>query len=176
MVRVPASLLLPSLSSVVLAQTGTGIIGWGISYYQDLCCQACYDTLSALYLSCTTFDDEGSSMGGMDMSMAMGTTSDACRASNTPWLETMAYCIQSNCDAHQYSAEKQVQCFSAHAVGGASEPTLQQSLPSSAPTVELDADAMWLNVTSLANGDLYYSTYGTEGNFAATEYYHSRYA
>lgn len=188
MVRLSTAVLLHGLVaplSVVQAQTGVGIVGYGISYYDDLCCQACHDSLSELYLSCTTFSEEDhSGMEGMDMgsdgdmamTMIMGTTSDECRLSSTPWLQTMAYCIRSRCDADNYSAENQAKCFSALAVAGASEPTLQQSLPPSAPTTELAEDAEWLNTTSLVNGALYYATYGTYGNFAASERYHSRYA
>lgn len=166
-----------------------GIVGFGIDLYQDLCCQACHDALSTLFLNCTTFmeqpedgaSDEGmSGMGGMDMDMDMdmdmGMTSDECRATNLPWLQTMAHCIQSRCDADGYPSEKQAQCFSKHAVAGASEPTLEGSLPPAAPTVELPADAMWLNATSLVNGESYYSIHGTLGEFAREEYLHSRYS
>ena len=189
----PAAALLPLFTALLIsapsvaAQSGSGIIGFGISYLQDLCCQACYDSLSALYLECTTFaaDDGGSSDMdmGMDMDMGdmiMGTTSDDCRSSNRPWLQTMAYCIQANCDAHGYtSISKQEKCFVTHALAGNSAsglPSYADSLPATAPTVEVAADAMWLNETSLVNADLYYSTYGTEGNFADSEYYHTKYA
>ncbi|KAK1585692.1 ferric reductase like transmembrane component [Colletotrichum navitas] len=164
----------------VYAQTGSGIIGFGISLYPDLCCQACHDSLSALYLNCTTFSSmdmsgmEGMSMSGM--SMPMGTTSPECYASNKPWLQTMAYCIQKNCNAHGYPADKQAQCFSKQAVAGAPSPTFQESLPSVAPTTELASDAMWLNETSLVNQALYDSTYGTDGEFARSEYFHTRYS
>ncbi|CAK7236613.1 hypothetical protein SBRCBS47491_009698 [Sporothrix bragantina] len=179
----PLLTLLTSVSPVA-AQTGTGIIGYGISYLQDLCCQACYDSLSALYLNCTTFMADDGSSGGMDMGGddssdgMMGMTDDACRNSNTPWLQTMAYCIQSNCNAHGWTSEaKQEACFVVHALDGdASGPSFKDSLPVTAPTVELAGDAMWLNETSLVNADLYYSTYGTEGNFAESEYYHTKYA
>lgn len=161
-----------------------GVVGFGISLYQDLCCQACHDSLSTLFLNCTTFmssdDMAGMDMGmkkrDMESDMPMGMTSDECYASNTPWLQTMAYCIQQNCNADGYPAEKQAQCFSNQAVAGASEPTFQASLPATAPTVELAADAMWLNVTSLVNRDLYYSTHGTLGEFARSEYLHTRYS
>ncbi|OIW24571.1 hypothetical protein CONLIGDRAFT_636726 [Coniochaeta ligniaria NRRL 30616] len=158
--------------------TKYGIIGFGISLYPDLCCQACHDSLSTLSLNCTTFGSDGD-MSGMDMGgseMDMGTTSDDCRASNTPWLQTMAYCIQQNCDAVGYPAEKQAACFSVQAVAGASEPTFESSLPVQPPTVELSADDMWLNVTSLVNSDLYASTYGTLAEFTREEVLHSRYA
>ncbi|KAK2032014.1 ferric reductase like transmembrane component [Colletotrichum zoysiae] len=164
----------------VYAQTGSGIIGFGISLYPDLCCQACHDSLSALYLNCTTFSSmdmsgmEGMSMPGMNMQMA--TTSPECYASNKPWLQTMAYCIQKNCNAHGYPADKQAQCFSTQAVAGAASPTFEESLPRVAPTIELASDAMWLNETSLVNQALYDSTYGTEGEFARSEYLHTRYS
>lgn len=170
------------------AQVGkNGVVGFGISLYEDLCCQACHDSLSALYLNCTTFmsSDDMAGMDGMDMKKVkrddmamdmMGMTSDECRASNTPWLQTMAYCIQQNCKADGYPADKQATCFSNQALAGASQPTLQESLPATAPTVELAADAMWLNDTSLVNHDLYYSTHGTLGEFARSEYFHTRYS
>ncbi|EKD13649.1 uncharacterized protein L3040_004142 [Drepanopeziza brunnea f. sp. 'multigermtubi'] len=185
------TLLLLLAVRVAIAQSGHGIIGFGISYYQDQCCQACYDSLSALYLSCTTFSSDmspGMEMEmdmGMDMDMDMdmettmattGTTSPECYASNSPWLQTMAYCIKSNCDARGFPAEKQVTCFRQHAVMGAPTPAFEESLPPEAPTVELAADAMWLNTTSLVNRDTYESTYGTEAEFARAEYIHARYA
>ncbi|KAI1848734.1 hypothetical protein JX265_005640 [Neoarthrinium moseri] len=106
----------------------------------------------------------------------MGMTSDECYASNTPWLQTMAYCIQQNCNADGYPAEKQAECFSKQAVAGASTPTFEQSLPATPPTIELAEDAMWLNETSLVNSNVYYSTHGTYGEFARQEYLHTRYS
>ncbi|KAK8068783.1 hypothetical protein PG994_005399 [Apiospora phragmitis] len=122
-------------------------------------------------------DMSGSGDGmDMDMDMPMGMTSDECRATNLPWLQTMAHCIQSRCDADGYPFEKQAQCFSKHAVAGASEPTLQANLPPAAPTVELSANAMWLNAASLVNSDSYHSIHGTLGEFAREEYLHTKYS
>lgn len=118
-------------------------------------------------------------MSGMDMgdsSEMMGTTSDECYATNKAWLQTMAYCIQQNCDADGYPAKKQAKCFSNQAVAGASTPTFEDSLPAKAPTVELTGDAVWLNSTNLVNKDLYYATHGTLGEFARSEYIHTRYS
>ncbi|KAF6833117.1 ferric-chelate reductase [Colletotrichum musicola] len=166
-------------------QTGSGIIGFGISLYEDLCCQACHDSLSSLFLTCTAFSNETGantmpSMGGMagmpEMGTATGTTSPECYASNTPWLQTMAYCIQQKCNAHGYPADKQTECFKRQAVNGASSPSLRDSLPIVAPVIELAANAMWLNVTSLVNKDTYFSNYGTAGEFARSEYLHTKYS
>lgn len=112
---------------------------------------------------------------GMEMDM-MGTTSEDCYATNIPWLQTMAYCIQQNCNTNGYSPEKQAKCFSTLAVAGASKPTFQDSLPATAPTVELSEDAMSLNVTSLVNKNTYYATHGTLKEFARSEYIHTRYS
>ncbi|KAI0156543.1 ferric reductase like transmembrane component [Xylariaceae sp. FL1272] len=155
-----------------------GIVGFGITMYPHICCQTCHDLVSPLFLNCTTFDDGMSNMKrdmGMD-SDTMGETSDECRSSNRPWLETMAYCIQQNCAADGYSIEEKAECFSTVAVAGASGPSYQSSLPPKAPTVELEMDAMWLNATSLVNGHMYHSTYGTYAEFQNSEVFHTKYA
>ena len=162
--------------------TQNGIIGFGISLYQDLCCQSCHDSLSSLYLTCTTFPEGDHMDMDMDMGMdmggeePMGTTSEDCYATNTQWLQTMAYCIQQNCNTNGYDPMKQAKCFSTQALGGAPGPTFQDSIPAIAPTVELSEDAMWLNVTSLVNKNTYHSIHGTLGEFARSEYIHTRYS
>ncbi|KAK3318921.1 ferric reductase like transmembrane component-domain-containing protein [Apodospora peruviana] len=57
-------LILPLLSghdAAIAVASKQGILGFGISLYPDLCCQACHDSLSSLYLTCTTFEHGGSS-------------------------------------------------------------------------------------------------------------------
>jgi hypothetical protein len=121
-----------------------------------------------------------SGMGmGMDMGMGekvMATTSNECRASNIPWLQSMAHCIHQMCNADGYPVEKQATCFSIHAVGGASEPNLHECLPAKAPTIELPKDAMWLNATGLVNHELYHANHGTLKEFARSEYIHTRFS
>jgi hypothetical protein len=113
----------------------------------------------------------------MDMAAdAMGTTCDECYGTNSPWLRTMAYCIQQHCDIDGYCVENQAKCFSNQAVAGASKPTFQESLPDKPPTVELAEYAMWLNVTSLVNSNTCYATHGTLKEFARSEYIHTRYS
>jgi len=179
-------LLLTLCGLVRLASAKNGIVGFGISLYSDLCCQSCHDSLSTLFLSCTTFMDMSDEDMGSGMSMMlrkreggsgmMGMTSDECRANNTAWLQTKAYCIQQNCDKDGYPADQQAVCFSTWALAGAPVPTFQESLPATPPTTEVAANATWLNETSLANGDLYYSTHGTLAEFGRSEYLHTRYS
>ncbi|KAI3336048.1 ferric reductase like transmembrane component-domain-containing protein [Ustulina deusta] len=183
-----ASLLLLSLltSTRYASAANNGIVGFGIDLYPDLCCQSCRDSLSTLYLSCTVFPDSNgtSSMGtssmkkrhGEETMEGMPTTSDDCRASNLPWLQTMAYCIQQNCDAVGFGTTKQATCFGNQALSGAVKPTFQESLPLVAPTAELARDAVWLNSTSLVNSELYYETYGTYAEFGRSEYLHTKYS
>lgn len=121
-------------------------------------------------------------MSGMSMDMGTGMhptgeTSEQCYATNTPWLQTMAYCIQQNCNADGYfGVEKQAKCFRTQAVANALHPTFEDSLPATAPTVELFEDDLWLNVTSLVNRNTYYATHGTLKEFARSEYIHTRYS
>lgn len=164
-----------------------GIVGFGVDLYPDLCCQSCRDSLSTLYLSCTNFPDNSNvsstytsgmkkrhDEGGMEEGIP--TTSEDCRASNLPWLQTMAYCIKQNCNANGFEHTKQIKCFSNQALAGSAEPTFQESLPVTAPTVELASDAVWLNSTSLVNSELYYETYGTYAEFGRSEYLHTKYS
>ncbi|KAI1751893.1 ferric reductase like transmembrane component [Xylaria castorea] len=181
-------LLLSLLSSTQHANAANdGVVGFGIDLYPDLCCQTCHDSLSTLYLSCTTFPvinnassmdssgmkkrhDEGGSMENVPI------TSENCRASSLPWLQTMAYCIQQNCNAVGFGTTEQTKCFSKQAVSGATKPTLQESMPMKAPTVELASDSVWLNATSLVNSELYYATYGTYAEFGRSENLHTKYS
>ena len=178
--------LLILLATLVSAETQYGVLGFGIPMYKPLCCYSCHDALSALYLNCTTFsDDMDMHHGGMDMKlikrMDMGgestaTTSDACYASDQTWLETFAYCVQQNCAQDSIHESEQSQCFSKLAANGLLVPTLQASLPSTTPTARLEAEAVWLNTTSLVNEHAYLSNYVTMKEFVSSEHRHTRYA
>lgn len=159
-----------------------GTIGYGINMYNPMCCYACHDALAMVYLNCTTFSestgDDGMSMKlvkRMDMGMS-GSTSDECYASNRPFLESFAYCVQSHCDAEALSARNQDSCFQSMAAGGAAVPSLQDSLPRTAPTEELASDAVWLNKTMLVNEAYWSSDRGTISAFQDSEYWHVRFS
>jgi hypothetical protein len=162
-----------------------GIIGMGIDMYKPTCAYACHDSLSSLYLDCTTFDDmSGDDMDGMDMKVrkrmgmgsSKGTTSSVCRAADMVWLQTFAYCVQSNCAADGVAESKMESSWQTLAADGYPVPGLKTVLPPIAPTVQVDADAMWLNETGLVNGDLYFANRQTLQEFSYQETYHARYA
>lgn len=153
------ALFVLGICHVTVADNGT--IGFGLTMYQGLCCQACHDSLSSLCLSYTTFknDDEISMKVSMSTGMAMKVMiSDQYYATNMPWLQTMAYCIKQNCDADGCSAEKQAKCFSSQSVAGDLNPTFQDSLSALVPVAKLVEDAIWRNVTSLVNKNMHYAT------------------
>ncbi|KAG9698940.1 hypothetical protein KCU95_g1801, partial [Aureobasidium melanogenum] len=174
------------LAGFAAAETQYGVLGFGIPMYQPLCCYSCHDALSALYLNCTIFpDDMDMSHSGMDMKLikrmdmgseSMATTSDACYASDRTWLETFSYCIHQKCAQDSVNESEQGQCFSKLAANGLHVPTLQASLPSTTPVVELEADSTWLNSTSLVNENAYLSNYVTMKEFVLSEHRHTRYA
>jgi len=122
---------------------------------------------------------------GMDMKLrkrmdmggeSVATTSDACYASDRTWLETFSKCVHDKCSKDGIDESKQSQCFSKLAANGLPVSSLQASLPSSVPGVELDADATWLNSTSLVNEHAYLANYVTMKEFVSSEHRHTRYA
>lgn len=175
-----------TLPSLVAAEKQYGVLGFGIPMYDPLCCYSCHDALSSLYLNCTTFsEDMDMGHSGMDMKllkrMDMGgestaTTSDACYASDRTWLETFSNCVHEKCSQYGVDEGKQSRCFSKMAANGLPVSSLQASLPSTGPGLELDADAMWLNTTSLVNEHAYLANYVTMKEFVSSEHRHTRYA
>ena len=68
------------------------LVGYGIWPYNPLCAFACDRALSTFMLSCSTSMSPGMSMSG-DAAMA----SPQCRADDTPWLTTLAWCVHVQC-------------------------------------------------------------------------------
>ena len=158
-------------ATVATAKHGT--IGMGITMYKPVCGYACHDSLSTLYLNCTTFDDS-SDMSGMDMDMPMGTTSDECYQTNEPWLQTLAYCMKERCAADGVGEAAIEKLWGTLAANGLMTAPYSSMIPAEMPKVELEEDAEWLNETSLVNGDLYFATHQTLNEFEYQEDTHVR--
>lgn len=120
-----------------------GVIGIGISMYKPFCCNTCHDTLSTLYLSCTDF------LAGEAI------TSVECRASNTAWLQSLAFCMDQKCTAQGLSHDAIQTCWESMSD---SVSQYDQWVPDTPPQTELDFNATSLNTTSLVNEELYTST------------------
>lgn len=122
-------------------------------------------------------------MSGMDMKLkkrmdmgeeVMGTTSDDCYASDTTWLQTLAYCFQQHCNADGASEADVENAWGLLAANGVDVPSYQSSIPATIPTEELASDAVWLNSTSLVNGETYFSYHQTLAEFEFQEDMHVR--
>lgn len=185
--RTTHSLVLGLLSiflHTAMAITPQGTIGLGIEMYKPLCCYACHDSLSSLYLNCTSFSEK-MDHSGMDMKLlkrmdmggeSMATTSDACYASDEIWLQTLAYCIEDKCSKDGVSENKQSQCFAKVAANGEPVPDMQALLPPQPPVLALGEEEIWLNVTRLVNEDTYLTNRRTLSEFSSSEERHTRYA
>ncbi|KAJ5159838.1 uncharacterized protein N7482_006842 [Penicillium canariense] len=136
-----------------------GIVGMGINMYKPFCCNACFDTLSPLHLSCT--NDEN-------------VTYAACRASNKPWLETLAYCFEQKCADDGLSTSETGQCWIKMAAEGLAVPPFQAIVPVSAPAVELSDDAVFLKTSSRVNEAVYEMTHESYEEWEYEEDMHSR--
>ena len=84
------------LGSLVTTTLGGGLIGYGQWWYDPKCCYSCRGVIASAPLDC--HDD---SMHGMDMEMDMHGPSKtaACTSENDAFLTTLAYCINSTCQA-----------------------------------------------------------------------------
>ncbi|PBP21147.1 ferric reductase like transmembrane component [Diplocarpon rosae] len=169
-------LLLGQMTGADAAKQGT--VGMGITMYKPVCAYACHDALAALYLNCTTFETEDHDMAGMVMKRmegmgdeVVGTTSEECYASDPVWAQTLAYCFHDRCAIDGASEAAVKKAWTALSM---TEATYEDSLPAERPAVELDADAEWLNVTSLVNSELYFSNRQTLSEFEFQEEMHVR--
>lgn len=112
-------------------------------------------------------------MGKRSTDMAMdGETSDECYAHNLAYQQTLAYCIKTHCDDDGISYNEQNECFQSKAYAGPLGPSLQQSLPTQAPTKEIAMDAIWLNNTMLVNEAMYQEDWATISLFEEIEVDH----
>ena len=67
--------------------------GYGFSWYAPACGFSCYSALSGAPLICTSMDHSG----GHDHSHGSGPTTPECRANDSTFLKTLAYCMDTFC-------------------------------------------------------------------------------
>lgn len=140
------------------------LVGYGIWPYKPVCAFACLRALSGYTLTCSSEMD----MHGGIHSHGNAMTSPQCRADDTSWLTTLAYCAQTKCAAEsggvpiselegfweaQSTEDPTVPpkwSFS-QAVTNVSEPPQ--------PELGADAESEMLNFTALVNAEAYTSQY-----------------
>ena len=155
-----------------------GLIGYGISMYNPLCAYTCRDLLSTSTLDCS---EHMHMSDGMDMEMEMGSeTSPECYATDTYFLETLAYCISAHC--HGVPVWDLERYWNMNVAGRkpnqpVPQATYQQTLAniSAVPTdtLVLGED---LNKTMLTSDEDYEASYNAQESFERIEVTHEAYA
>ncbi|KAL2066035.1 hypothetical protein VTL71DRAFT_2106 [Oculimacula yallundae] len=176
--------LLTQLATSVVA-TNHGLVGMGITMYKPVCAHACHETLSLLWLNCTTFAMPGHDVdgkGGMSMKLhkrsgdlgkgPVATTSLKCRASDLPWLQTLAYCMKDRCGADGVGEKDIVKAYTKLSMSD--KAVYSEMVPAVAPTVQLEADAKWLNQTMLVNYENWFSWRQTLQEFEYDDEVHTQ--
>jgi hypothetical protein len=165
--------LLAIASPLAAQQMGSfKLPGYGYSWYAPPCAFACYNALSSAMLECTSMDHSGGHGHGA------GPTSPECRAGDTAFLTTLAYCMEFNCGANTPTWEREL-FWSKHVTGDeAVLPKWDYSITlkeiSEAPTVVYNSSEL-LNHTVLLDQESYDMQYNFNVIFDRMEGLQSRY-
>ncbi|KAK5651922.1 hypothetical protein OQA88_11581 [Cercophora sp. LCS_1] len=163
-----------ALLALGLHGPATALIGYGIVMYDPSCGFACRDSISGYVLECSVHDH---GPAGAHSHGAGGPTSPECRASDSAFLTTLAYCINSTCDT--VPAWKKEKYWADQATGDpAVSPkwTLSEALANirEAPSREVGEDES-LNFTALVSYETWATNKATREYFELAETLHSRY-
>ena len=135
------------------------LVGYGIYPYKPPCAHACDRSLSTLMLECS---NPMSSMSGMHMDSGM--TSPQCRAGDTPWLTTLAWCMRTGCASSNVPTSELETFWEKHGTG---DPTVAPKWSYSTtlfnidqpPTRVLTKADETLNFTALIDPAVYQAQY-----------------
>ncbi|KAF1984279.1 hypothetical protein K402DRAFT_406240 [Aulographum hederae CBS 113979] len=168
-----SSTLFCLISSFSAAQA---LIGYPISMYKPLCAFSCRDSISSAPLSCSEEGHGGGHMGHGGSAM----TTPECRSADTPFLTTLAFCINSTCSAFGIETWRLEKYWADKCTGDPSvlpkwtySDTLRQL--QGAPAQELPEEEAVLNYTALVPHETWDGNYRTLENFEEQETKHSRY-
>ncbi|KAI1843339.1 hypothetical protein JX266_010513 [Neoarthrinium moseri] len=132
--------------------------GFPANPYDPFCAMSCLRSLSSLMLDC-------SGMDGGTLGMMMMSTTSACWASNTPYLTSLSWCMHTKCAEFNIPNSKLEYFWETEATGQASAGVQTESAKWSfaealanvegPPSIQLQANDTWLNVTSLVSPEVY---------------------
>lgn len=150
------------------------LIGIDIEMYNPACAHACYRALASNMLSCSSDEASGGHVHGDS-----GMTSPECRASDTAFLTTLAWCMSTKCAQYHVPTSKLEKFWEELATGDAAVAPKwdygtalhQVTQP---PTRELTMDDT-LDFTALASEAAWELNYDTLTFFEAQERLHARY-
>ncbi|KAH6625273.1 ferric reductase like transmembrane component-domain-containing protein [Boeremia exigua] len=163
------------LLGLALSSTTSALIGYGKSMYDPPCAFACRDIFSGAMLACSGHDHATGAH-----SHGQGATSPECYASDTPWLTTLANCINMTCTdtapwkLEKYWTERVTGRFTGVLPNWTYQETLVQMQGTEPPSRLLEEDEM-LNFTASYDEETWESTRGALQSFEAMEVTHSRY-
>jgi hypothetical protein len=151
------------------------LVGTATDMYNPPCAHACRRAVASNMLSCSSHDAPGGHMHGGDSAM----TSPQCRAGDTAFLTTLAWCMSTKCAQYHvptWRLEKfwQEQCTGDPAVAPKWDYGTALQHVTQPPTRELTMDDA-LEVTALAPEATWELQYRTLTFFEAEERVHARY-
>lgn len=177
LLTIGAALLLPLAVNGSQGRPGYGLIGYGIPMYKPPCAYSCRSSISNP-LDCGDHEHHMPMvrrMSGMDMKMP----TPECYASNTPFLQTLAYCMSTHCqDVEVWELERYWEMNVAGRLVHQPSPnmTFQEALESISepPTEVVPAEEMLMSV-SLVDEESYVGNFNGNFGFESNETIHSRY-
>ena len=159
----------------LLAAPTTALVGFETHMYNPPCAHACRGLIASNPLTCSNpMDHMGGHMHGTD---AM--TPPECRASDTPFLTTLAYCMETKCAPDHVKASRLETYWEDMTTGSKAMPAkwtyataLQQI--QRPPTETLEEEAT-LNFTALLSDESFRAQYDTMITFEREERVHATY-
>ncbi|KAH9223873.1 hypothetical protein DL95DRAFT_484605 [Leptodontidium sp. 2 PMI_412] len=148
-------MLLSPLSVAVVAFTttvhadGFGLVGLGRDLFEPKCCYSCLSSFWGLDLSCTYISSTNTSLVRRSGGKEGNTTSPHCHSTNTVYLTSLAYCIQTKCTQESVSTRTAQMCWNDVAGDGLNVSALSTYLPPTAPTTQIPYNATTLQEVSL---------------------------
>ncbi|RSL58226.1 hypothetical protein CEP54_007886 [Fusarium duplospermum] len=153
-----------------------GVIGYGVVMYDPPCAFGCIDTVKGWTLDCK--DDHG--MGEHSSSMHMAAATPECKATNDPFLQTMAWCFHTHCvDVKNSTLENiwEMEIVGRLKVQPTPKYSYQVALSLAAkdpPTEVVDSEEV-LNRTSLVDEDAWLGNFNGDNGFEEMEILAERY-
>jgi hypothetical protein len=152
-------------TNAVVTGSNVGVVGLGRTIFEPLCCYGCLASLWGLTLDCTGRENPKNPIG----------SSPGCHSTNTPYLNSLAYCIQLKCASDNVSLSESETCWNAVAGDGDIVSSLQDNLPVTSPTTQLAYDASSLSQASLVNDQYYEDSRETIQRYVKQETAHALY-
>ncbi|KAL6912475.1 hypothetical protein FSST1_010235 [Fusarium sambucinum] len=147
---------------LVTQAAASGIEGYGLTSYDPLCAETCLRSLSSLSLSCSEHGD-----GHGHMMMAMITT-PACRANDTAFLTSTAWCLSVKCaDQHASKLEAYWEGWVTGSKDVVPKWTYSEALAeidTRPPSYHIADTDMSLNETSVVNPNTYLKQWNVLGH------------